>query len=186
VERCSWTDVAKPSLPMWGGAEFSPSLSEGMSVPKAVGPPLVEKVRLPRCCVSFTHKVPQSERERLWSLDIGNVPVRLEKVRLPRCCVSFTHKVPQIPHGVAPSKPNALVCCSVPGSRVVWFIPPRVSLRIGGPCPPWPRVVGSSLALGTRLQSFGYWWSWSCPGCWAIIDGPRYPGYKTPTGIYPS
>jgi hypothetical protein len=37
-------DVAKPSHHMWGGAELSPSLSEGMSVLTVVGPSLVEKV----------------------------------------------------------------------------------------------------------------------------------------------
>jgi hypothetical protein len=40
-------DIAKLCLPMWGGAGFSPSLSEGMLVPKVVGPSLVEKVRVP-------------------------------------------------------------------------------------------------------------------------------------------
>jgi hypothetical protein len=57
---------------MWGGAEFSPSLSEGMLVPKVVGPSLVEKVRVPGCCVSFTHR----EGERPWSLKIWSLLVR--------------------------------------------------------------------------------------------------------------
>jgi hypothetical protein len=33
---------------MWGGAEFTPSLSGGMKHPKEVGPALVEKVRVPK------------------------------------------------------------------------------------------------------------------------------------------
>jgi hypothetical protein len=52
---------------MWGGAGFSPSLSEGMLVPKAVPPPpLVEKVRVRWGYVSFMHR----EGERSLSLDV--------------------------------------------------------------------------------------------------------------------
>jgi hypothetical protein len=32
---------------MWGGAEFTPSLSDGVKAPKAVGLAVVEKVRDP-------------------------------------------------------------------------------------------------------------------------------------------
>jgi hypothetical protein len=45
------------------------------------------------------------------------------------------------------------------------------------------RLVGPSLALDTRLHSFGYWWSRSCLDCWAITGGPRYPRYKTLTFV---
>jgi hypothetical protein len=55
-----------------GGAEFSPSLSEGMLVPQAVGPPLVEMVHVPRCCVSFTHR----EGERALNLNMKGHRVR--------------------------------------------------------------------------------------------------------------
>jgi hypothetical protein len=65
-------DVAKPSHPMWGGAEFSASLSGGMSVPKVVGPSLVEKVQVPRCSISFTRR----EGERSLSLDVKGLGVR--------------------------------------------------------------------------------------------------------------
>jgi hypothetical protein len=36
---------------MWGGAGFNSSLSMGMSVPKAVGFSLVEKIWVPKFCV---------------------------------------------------------------------------------------------------------------------------------------
>jgi hypothetical protein len=41
----------RPGHPMWGSAGFSSSLSMGMSVPKAVGFPLVEKIWVPKSCV---------------------------------------------------------------------------------------------------------------------------------------
>jgi hypothetical protein len=40
-----------PSHPTWGGAKLRPPLSGGMSVLKAVGPSLVEKVESP--CVAY-------------------------------------------------------------------------------------------------------------------------------------
>jgi hypothetical protein len=46
--RCFWSIAAKPSCPTWGAAELSSSLSEGMLVLEAVGPSLVEKVRVPK------------------------------------------------------------------------------------------------------------------------------------------
>jgi hypothetical protein len=41
---------------MWDDAEFSLSLSKGTQATKAVGLPLVEKVRVHRGCVLFTHR----------------------------------------------------------------------------------------------------------------------------------
>jgi hypothetical protein len=148
-------DIAKPSHPIWGGAEFSPSLSEGMIVPKAVGPPLVEKVRVPRCSVLFTHR----EGERSLSPNIKGLGVQKsgtfwwEDMRLtivpcqagPTRCGSFQAVCPGLLFG----------SWEVPGSRLACFTPPRDPLWIGGPCP-WPREVGSSLAPSTRLESFGY------------------------------
>jgi hypothetical protein len=52
--RCSWTDAAKSSHPMSCGVVCSPSLSEGMSSPEVVGPPLVEKDQVLRGCILFT------------------------------------------------------------------------------------------------------------------------------------
>jgi hypothetical protein len=46
--QSSWTDAAWSNHPMWGGTEFTPSLSSGVKAPKAVGLALVEKVRVPR------------------------------------------------------------------------------------------------------------------------------------------
>jgi hypothetical protein len=57
---------------MWGSAEFSPSQSGGMSVPKVVSPSLVEKVRVPMCCVSFMRR----EGERSLSSDMKGLGVQ--------------------------------------------------------------------------------------------------------------
>jgi hypothetical protein len=56
---------------MWDDAKFSPSLFEGTQAPKAVGLPLVEKVRALRGCVLFTRK----EGERLFSPDLKSLGV---------------------------------------------------------------------------------------------------------------
>jgi hypothetical protein len=65
-------DIAKFCIPTFDDDGFSPSLSESMSVPKVVGPPLVEKVRVPWCHVLFTC------REGGWSLspDVKGLGVR--------------------------------------------------------------------------------------------------------------
>jgi hypothetical protein len=101
-------DIAKLYLPMWGGAEFSPSLSEGMSVPKAVHPALVEKVRVPWCYVSFMRR----EGERSLSPDVKGLGVRR----------SGTFQWEGMRPTIMPSERgsrtmclNALVCCLVPG-----------------------------------------------------------------------
>jgi hypothetical protein len=57
---------------MWGGAEFTPSLSGGVKSQKAVGLALVEKVRVPRGVMSSMHV----EGESLLSLDLKSFGVR--------------------------------------------------------------------------------------------------------------
>jgi hypothetical protein len=54
------------------GVALSPSLYEGMSVLKAVGPSLVEKVRIPKCFVLFTRR----EGGRSISPDMKGLGVR--------------------------------------------------------------------------------------------------------------
>jgi hypothetical protein len=43
--------TARLGHPMWGEARFNSSLSMDLSVPKAVGFPLVEKIRVPKSCI---------------------------------------------------------------------------------------------------------------------------------------
>jgi hypothetical protein len=57
---------------MLDDAEFSPSLSEGMQAPRAVGLPLVENVCVPRGCVLFTRR----KGERPFSLDLEGLGVQ--------------------------------------------------------------------------------------------------------------
>jgi hypothetical protein len=58
---------------MWCGARFSLSLSEGMSVPKEVGPPLVVKVRVPGAMYHLRVGKGKSPSARMWkALDSGD------------------------------------------------------------------------------------------------------------------
>jgi hypothetical protein len=112
-----------------------------------------------------------------WSLEIGNLPVGGHEM--------YHHAL------------SGGVCMAWPLRNrspwsAIWFlggsrVPCGVACCLEGspldscPTSSHPRVVGASLALGTRLQSFGCWWSQSCPVCWVVTGGPRYPGYKTLT-----
>jgi hypothetical protein len=114
-------------------------------------------------------KVPHPGCERSWSLEIGNLLVEGHEAYH-----SAPHDVAELPSLLFGSQ-------EVHGSHAAWIIPPRDPPRIGGPCLPWSRAVGSSLALGAQLQRFGRWWSRTCLGCWVVTGGPRYPGYKSVT-----
>jgi hypothetical protein len=61
-----------PSNFMWDDAKFSPPFSVGTQALKAVGFPLVEKVRVLRGCVLFTHR----EGERPFSPDVKSLGVQ--------------------------------------------------------------------------------------------------------------
>jgi hypothetical protein len=59
---------------MWGGVEFTPSLSGGVKAPKAVGLALVEKVQVPRGGIMSPMRV---EGEFPLSPDLKGVGVNL-------------------------------------------------------------------------------------------------------------
>jgi hypothetical protein len=79
VSWCSWTNATKSSHPKLGRTVCSPSLSKGMSAPKAAGPPLVVMDWFLRGCVLFTHREQKggqtlsSGREKPWSPEIRNL-----------------------------------------------------------------------------------------------------------------
>jgi hypothetical protein len=136
---------------MWGGFVCSPSLFEGMSAPKAVGPLLVEKDWVFRGCVSFKRREAKrgqtfsSGREEPWSLEIGNLLVGGHETYRHAYQVGSTWHSPFEVGLLGLSFGSR----EVPESHVAWPVAPEGSPSECRPPSSCLRLVGLSLALDT-------------------------------------